>query len=44
MGDGGVLEVLIDAGARVNIKDNEWRTPLHRASRCDHLVNLVGLQ
>jgi ankyrin repeat protein len=34
MGYAEIVEVLITKGsARVNTKDNQWRTPLHRACR-----------
>ena len=34
MGYAEIVELLITKGsARVNTKDNQWRTPLHRACR-----------
>lgn len=34
-GHGNVVDLLLVNGARVNCKDNQWLTPLHRACRSD---------
>ena len=31
-----IAELLIDAGARVSARDNDWLSPLHRACRNNH--------
>lgn len=33
MGNADIADALILSGARANVKDNQWRTPLHRACR-----------
>jgi serine/threonine-protein phosphatase 6 regulatory ankyrin repeat subunit A len=37
-GDANTTDLLIQKGARINIKDSKWLTPLHRACKSGNEV------